>query len=225
MPKRYHPAERWEIDWNGDGSYNHPASNITSHWLSHQLLFGSNTALDGRAVSIGVATGTITLRNHDYRYDPDSTLAAVNETDLRSRRNCRLWMGGRIDWVGKASFGRKLGHGASSTIVINLQGRRSAELLRAKREVVYNGGTVAGAMERFSSVFGIPISGGTQEPIGLIHFEEAGVYFLDNIGRYAGGWCLEDQEGDWSFTRWNDTASRSPEVALTLAHGPMLSRK
>ena len=220
MARRFHPTERWEIDWNGDGSYNHPASNITSHWLSHQLLFGSNTALDGRAVSIGTTTGTITLRNHDYRYDPDSPHAAVNETDLRSRRDCRLRMGSRIDWRGKASFGRKVGHGTSSTITINLHGSKSAELTKSKRELVYDGGTVAGVMARFSDTFGVPISGGTAEPIGLVHFEESGIYFLDNIGRYAGGWCLEDQEGNWSFTRWNDTTSRSPEVALTLAHGP-----
>ena len=83
---------------------------------------------------------------------------------------------------------------------------------------MYDGGTVAGVMAKFSDTFGVPISGGTAEPIGLVHFEESGIYFLDNIGRYAGGWCLEDQEGNWSFTRWNDTASRSPEVALTLAH-------
>lgn len=53
--------EKWEIDWNNNGRYDHPASDITPSIVDYSYEHGASIFGDSRSVGISLAKGEITL--------------------------------------------------------------------------------------------------------------------------------------------------------------------
>ena len=79
MPGRYRPTYRFEIDWNRNGQYNHPESDITDRLLRGNIQYGARPNVDEFRVKTASADGKILISNEDHRYDPDSPNLRVPE--------------------------------------------------------------------------------------------------------------------------------------------------
>lgn len=219
MPKRPEPVYRFEVAW--DGSFSHPAADLTPVYLSHDFEFGSDPAIDGRAVKISAAGGWVILNNIDQRFDPDSTRLRVTLEQLRRRNPCRLFIDGVQRWEGLASFSIKRGTDATSTITLALVGKYTRELVISNDEYDFGGGTCADLSADFAAVSGVPFVADTDAPVGIVSYKGNWITFLENFGRYAGGWCLEMADGSWKFQEFASAGDLPIAATLSLDYGPI----
>ena len=218
MPARYNPRISFEIGWGG--SYSHRFSDVTELLQTYQITDGGRPALDGRGPRTAIASGQLVLSNRDRRFDPDSRRLQVPENDLRRRNPCRLLLDGVVDWEGLASYSNRIGADDSSLLTFKLEGKYTKELLLGRRKMDTGGGDCNSLAAHFTDVSGVPLSGGTDNPVGLVYYEGNWLVWLDNFGRYAGGWCLEDNRGNWKFIEFAETPNLPVAARLGLDFEP-----
>ena len=218
MPARYNPRISFEIGWGG--SYSHRFSDVTELLQTYQITDGGRPALDGRGPRTAIASGQLVLSNRDRRFDPDSRRLQVPENDLRRRNPCRLLLDGVVDWEGLASYSNRIGADDSSLLTFKLEGKYTKELLLGRRKMDTGGGDCNSLAAHFTDVSGVPLSGGTDNPVGLVYYEGNWLVWLDNFGRYAGGWCLEDNRGNWKFIEFAETPNLPVAARLGLNFEP-----
>ena len=214
MPARYSPTTAWQIDFGGR------THDVTPVLLSYDVMFGSQPALDGRAVRTSTAIGSLSLSNRDHRYDPDSPRLQVDENSLRRRNPCRLLMDGAVAWEGLASFATKSGTDETGIVIFKLEGKYARELLLGRNKMNTGGGDCTSLARTFAEQSGIPLTAASDNPVGLVYYEGNWLIWLDNFGRYAGGWCIENNVGDWEFVEYARTPDLPVAATLGLEHEP-----
>ena len=217
---RHTPDYRWQIDWDDDGLYQHPYSDVTDVYESHSILFGSNPSLRGNDVRTQTATGSLVLVDAQGRYDPDDSRLRVAETKLRQRHAVRLLADGAVAWQGVCEPSNSPDRSGIVRLAWRLQGKRSGILTLGERELNIGSGTVAGLAQTWTAETGIPLSVASAQPHGLVFFKGNWLYFLGAFGRYAGGWCVEDHNGNWIFRSFADTPTLPVSATLDLGYGP-----
>ena len=220
MPARYRPAYKWQIGWGDD--YDHPAADITDLVMSYVSAFGSQPASDGGAVRTSHAVGTLVIWNRDRAYDPDSPRLQVDEKLLRGRNPCRLLMDGVVAWEGIAFNVQRLGGDPRASMAsITLEGKSGESLKKNTLELDLSTPTVEGVAQAIRDNFDIEFDGNSEMPTGLVFGRSNGLIWLDNYSRFCGGWCLEDQHGDWAFHNFVESAGRSPDATFPLTYEPI----
>ena len=218
----YNPLYRFYIDWNGNDRYDHPESEVTSHVIRGTIQWGSNPTVDATRVKTSTAQGKITVSNDDFRFDANSRKLRVNEILLRRRNACKLEVDGTILWSGVCSPDQRATFGAQSTLTWDLESLFVEELNDRSNELTVNRyGTVAELAQAFSLKFGIPFIAASEQPTGFVFYTGSPLNFLDEFGRFAGGWCIETHAGAYIFQRYTDTVNLPLKANLDLSFGPL----
>lgn len=220
MPQRHRPVDRWLIDWDQDGTFTGAFDDVSAVWLSDSLRIGCNPSLDGRGVRTMHTHGKLALWNGPHLYDPNSASAVVDETKLRRRNPCRLETDGVVAWEGIAEHAAVVGTGARSVHTLNLTSEDNLRLTRGRKELNRAGGTVTDLAAQAAELWGITLDATSACPLGEVNYPGNGLVFLDNLGRYAGGWVVQDMAGDWHLVIYADTLARSSAHTFGLAYEP-----
>ena len=218
MPARHNPTTRFEIAW--EGSYNHRFADVTPVMRSYTVTFGCRPGLDGRGVRTSMATGSLVMSNRDRRFDPDSPRLQVPENSLRRRNPCRLLLDGEVAWEGLASYNSRRGDDETGVLLFSLEGKYARKLLLGRRVMNTGGGDCASLAQRYTNLSGIPLEARSDNPVGLVYYQGTWLDWLEHFGRYAGGWCLENQSGDWKFLEFASTPNLPLAATLGLEYEP-----
>ena len=124
-----------------------------------------------------------------------------SEIALRRRNPCRRIVDGVVDWEGLSTFTSKSGSDETSRLQFSLSGKYTRELILGERVMDFGGDDTSALADHFTEISGIPFNGGSDNPIGLVYYKGSWLVWLDNFGRYDGGWCLENRLGDWQHFR------------------------
>ena len=213
------PEVKIEIDWD-DNTYRSRYANISSIVLSGSIVFGSSARLSGKSVSVISALGTVVLHATDSTYDPEIA-GPISERILRANHACRIYIDDNLFWEGIAKFQSRNFTGAIKTVTWNLIGKYSRILTRNRLDIErLDGGTITDLLGDMQSLLGVSVSGGTAQPVGVVQYRGSGLSFLEAIQRFAGGFIIEDYQGNWSFTRWTDTPDLPIGADFDLTYGP-----
>ena len=219
---KHNPLYRFYIDWNGDGRYDHPEAEVTSHVIRGNITWGSNPTVNADRVKAATAQGRILVSNHDFRYDANSRRLRVNEILLRRRNACKLEVDGVILWSGVCSPDQRATFGAQDTLTWDLESLFVEELNDRANELIVNRyGTIAELAQAFSLQSGIPFVAASQQPIGNVRYTGSWLNFFDEFGRFAGGWVIETHAGAYIFQRYTDTVNLPLKANLDLSFGPL----
>ena len=85
----HYTDDRFEIDWDGDGSFDHVQSDVTEDVEGYSLAYGLDAQDDMSNVPIAAADGVLRLRNSSGRYTADHA-SAISPARLRSRAQIRM---------------------------------------------------------------------------------------------------------------------------------------
>ena len=206
MPVRYRPEYRWQIDWNGNGAYDHPLSDITDYLTAYDVKHGCDPTVAVDAVVPATAIGHVSLDNYDRRYDPDSSARQVARADLVAQRKARCLIGGARWWEGIATYDRKNPTGGREIARWQLDGAHGRKF-RDHHVITYEGGTVADLVAAVAEQTGVPFSGASQQPVGNVHHDGNLLSFYEALGNYAGGFVLETDTGGMMFVSYANAAS------------------
>ncbi len=208
MPEPYRPDIRWQMDWDNNGSFGHPESDVTRFASLWRLRWGSaadtpqsaRVNADSEDVTVvgGVpsdtASGTLRIEDRDGRFDPDSARLRVNEYALRAIVPVRVLYDGLEIWRGKGvpTYGTLSSRDKSFTW--NLTGTHG-ERMKTRLDVVDQPGFISRIEDDVPSSFStLP---GRDLPLGVVSFNGARIKYYEHIARLAGGWMLEDERGNW----------------------------
>ena len=222
MPSRYRPEYKFEIDWSGNGAYDHPESDISSRLLRGSIQYGARPNLDEFRVKTASADGKILISNEDHKFDPDSPNLRVSENALRSKQACRLSADDVLLWSGIASPDTRSKPDGNERIQWDLEGRHETSLnARDASLAIGGGGTVARIAQIFTNQTGIRLDVASQQPTGPVLFTGSWLSFLDEFSRFAGGWTIEDHTGGFLFRRFSDTLALPLSARLGLNFEPL----
>ena len=221
MPSRHDPTYTLEVDWSDTSQYDHPESDVSELVLNGSVLYGSNPYSEDR-VHVRTADGTISISNSDYRFDPDSSNARLPEEVLRAKHRCRLSMDGVLLWEGLVSPDRRARPSGTEVIQWDLESRHETSLQAADTELLIpEQGTVARIAQIFTNTTGIALDVASQQPAGIVHHTGQWLTFLDDFGRFAGGWVIESHTGRFLFRKFTDTVSLPIKARLGLNFEPL----
>ena len=222
MAGRYYPNYEFFVDWNGNGLYDHPASNVSGEVLTGEIRWGSNPIIDATRVKTATAEGRVRISNYDHRYDPNSQRLKVDEVFLRRRNACKLEVDGTILWSGACSPDQRATFGAQETLRWDLDSIYVDTVADTANELTINRyGTVAELAQAFALRSGIPFVAASDQPVGNVLFTGNWLTFLDQFGRFAGGWAIEQPSGGYIFQRYPDTVNLPLKANLDLSYGPL----
>ena len=222
MAGRYYPNYEFFVDWNGNGLYDHPASNVSGEVLTGEIRWGSNPIIDATRVKTATAEGRVRISNYDHRYDPNSQRLKVDEVFLRRRNACKLEVDGTILWSGACSPDQRATFGAQETLRWDLDSVYVDTVADTANELTINRyGTVAELAQAFALRSGIPFVAASDQPVGNVLFTGNWLTFLDQFGRFAGGWAIEQPSGGYIFQRYPDTVNLPLKANLDLSYGPL----
>ena len=222
MASRHSPIYRFEVDWAGDGTYSHPASDVTHLLLNGNVKYGARTNIDEFRVKTASADGRVTIDNTNHEYDPDSPRLRVDENALRSKQACRLTMDGVLVWSGLVSPDRRSQPEGNQQLRWDLESIHETSLNARDAELTVGGaGTVARLAQIFTQRTGIRLNVASQQPTGPVLFTGSWLSFLDDFSRFAGGWVIEDHTGGFLFRRFSDTLQLPVVANLGLGYEPL----
>ena len=222
MASRHRPTYRFEVDWAGDGTYSHPASDVTHVLLDGSVKYGARPNIDEFRVKTASADGRVTIDNNTHEYDPDSTRLRVGENALRSKQACRLTMDGVLLWSGLVSPDRRSQPEGNQRLRWDLESIHETSLNARDAELAVGGaGTVARLAQIFTQRTGISLRVASQQPTGPVFFTGSWLSFLDDFSRFAGGWVIEDHTGGFLFRRFSDTLQLPVAATLGLGYEPL----
>ena len=180
---------------------------------------GCSAGTSSRSVAISPASGSFILHNRDATYDPDRR-GGLTELQIRKQHRCRILLDNNIAWDGVAVFGRSEPSDTLPLLVWELKGRHRDILNDIDVKIArQNGGTVADIVSDLQKQTKVSVAGGTAQPFGIIDWEGSGVYLLEALQRFAGGFAIEDYQGNWSFTRWTDTPDLPVGATFDASYG------
>ena len=222
----------WKVDWNGDGRYDHPASDITPILESWGVRFGASTRGNSEKILPALTSGELLLDNTRRGYDPDSTAQIVDENKLRSRNPTRLVAPqpnapDRILWEGFSSAASKANLSRRDQIRYLLTSKFDNPLKNAGEMNLRGPTTIEEVLTEFQRLTAEQ-SGGVGVDVehvneaircGPVYFNGPWLNFLELLGNYSGGWCMEDQLGTWRFRQWN--TSHPIRARFPLSAGPL----
>ena len=215
------PVVKVLVDWDDDGSYSDRYSDVSPWIINYAVSFGASARLSGKSISPMSANGQFTLWAEDATYDPEAS-GGLSETQLRKNHGCRILVDGNLFWQGIAQFQSRDFTGAVNIVSWVLQGRHAEVLTQHRVEIERtDGGTVADLLSDMNGLIKVPVSGGTKQPVGIVTWRGSGISLIEAMQRYAGGFCVEDYQGNWSFTRWTDTPDLPVGLRATPDYGPM----
>ena len=84
------PDDRWWIDWNNSGLYDHPYSDVTPYYHSYIVRYGADTESNPAEVQLTKAQGILRLEDSVNRFDPGSVNTDIAERNLRQPHRCKL---------------------------------------------------------------------------------------------------------------------------------------
>ena len=220
----FRPEERWLVDWDGDGSFDHAQSDVTSQVVDYDYEFGLQPQEDLRDLPLAAAQGSLRLLNLDGRYTPADAheLSSELETgrylvrhqvsspsaspflDLDSPHT--IWEG----WLDAPKLERR---GATDYAVFPLTGKSEAALdteidlfvgqanqMQVFREMASAAGATVGTRNNGPAHPQIHQAALT----GLLRER------LQDLARYAFGWVFEDAAGALNFRSGFDLAAQQP---------------
>ena len=232
MSEPYRPRQTWLMDWNGDGGYDHPASDVTEDVASYRVRFGSaadtpqvaQVTADSPDVTIvggilsDTAQGSLTLYDRNGRFDPDNAGRAVDRDTLRAPVSVRLLYDGAVGWEGRAipQYGATLR--STQFFDWELTGTYG-ENIKARLDIFEEPGSLA----QIEDPDGIPLDLSLRQtddlPLGLVTFNGARIKYYEAVSRLAGGWMLEDNRGNWILRTLLDAQASTPRPQITAEYG------
>ena len=86
------PDDRWLIDWNDTGLYDHTYSDVTPYYHSYIVRYGADTESNPAEVNLTKAQGILRLEDSANRFDPGSAvgIADIGARQLRQGHLCKL---------------------------------------------------------------------------------------------------------------------------------------
>ena len=215
----YRPDVRWLVDWANNG-YRSSRADVTDRLHTWEVRYGAEASARPDAVVPALARGRLVLDNLDRAFDPDSRKAVLDENVLRAPHKCKLTGNGRTIWEGKVASANRGDLVRGEVTNWELSSTHFNALKNKGTINLGNNSTVAALMEEFRELTGVPISGDVGvQPTGQVYHYGQWLDFLDDFGKYAGGWVIEDETGDQNFRRW---AGQHPLVSrFTLANRPL----
>ena len=204
MASYIRPDDRWWIDWNGNGLYDHPFSDVTDDYDSYQIRYGADTESNPAEIKLTQAHGRLRLNDTHNRYDPGSVNDDISTRLLRLPRACKLESDGEILWKGRAvpTTGRKLT--ATEYADFELESN-SYRLYRQPHSAVQNNITLEAYINEF-----MPASMSdpgllrlnTGFKVGRVNYEGTVIHWINTVALYALGWCWENRHGHIGITSW-----------------------
>ena len=214
---KHQATYKWEIDWNGNGNYDHAYSDITKWWMQHKYTVGARTGYN--AIKPGTMQGSVTIFNEDGIFDPDDPRLQVDESRLRTKNLIRHSANGILLWEGLCILADRRPSRNTPTIVFELQSRHHDALTIPNGELNTSSGTVSSLARRFSDISKVPFAASSSQPHGIVYHNGNWMRFLTDFGLYAGGWAIEDIRGNWTFHRFIETPNLPIAAVFGFAYG------
>ncbi len=230
MTEPYRPDIRWQVDWNGNGRFDHPASDVTSDVHNYTVRWGSaadtpqaaQVTRDSPDVTVvggilsDTAVGSLELYDRDGRFDPDNVNLAVDEENLRVPVQIRrvddgfeVWRGIGLPRYGVLTRSTEV----FSWDLVGLHG----EAMKARVEILEpNFGLLSQVTDDADVPLNLATRAGGDVPLGLVTFAGARIKYFEAFGRLAGGWVLEDERGNWFLRTLLGASETTPVIELTL---------
>lgn len=216
---RYRPNYRWLIDWDGDGRFAHPFSDVTDHWIRHIYETGARTGSE--EIEPATMDGLLTLSNHDSVLDPSSPKGRITVAQLR-RKNAFRHLADDIEirnglCVYSDAY---MDYGGTPIVEFELQSQFHDALTGSELSVwSENDTTVSALARRFSDSTGVLFATESEQPVGIVAFTGTGLDFLADFGRYGGGWAIERMTSEWVFRRFTLTQELPVAAVLDFKYG------
>ncbi len=223
MGEPYRPVHRWEMDWNGDGRYDHRLSDITADVAEWQVRWGSAADTPSAAqvtrdspdvtvvggIGADTAVGSLAVVDRDGSLDPDNPALKVDEDKLRAPVNCRLSHDRDTVWEGRAIPVYGTAFRNTENFRWRLTGRHGERLVE---RISYR--RSPGNLNRITDD-PVPVQFTTDLPLGLVSYDGARVKFYEQLARLGGGWMVENERGDFRLVSMADANNLPPALMLS----------
>ncbi len=211
MPTRHIPEPRWRIDWGGDGTFSHEASDVTVYAQQWVIDSGSSLSPYSTGVGFAPAAGSLVLNNQDGRFD--FVGGQVSPADLSKPRICRYDLDGVPAWTGRALLDVAALAEDPENARLRLTSRADHIFRRPLSVNAHGTGTARRLLEATAGQEAIsasgdgsllPIAGATSRLVGPAWFDGTWPQFLDLLARMMGGWFVERPNGTVRFYALED---------------------
>lgn len=220
MPERYRPAYKWEVDWDGDGAFSHPQSDISDLLLQYDIRFGAEPNVATDAVVPSAALGFINTDNRTQVLDPDSNRQLISRSQAFARNGARLVIDDELWWQGIITFDRKDDTYSRESIRWQLDSV-NGNTLRDSLLFYSEGGTVGTMLAELGAQTGVQFVASLfnqSVPIGTVSYDGGFLPFLEQLQTFIGGFVIEDYVGG-SFLQDYPTAGQLPlNTTFTAQH-------
>lgn len=227
----YQYEHRFQFDWNRNGRFDHPLSDVSEDHMVQRLRWGcaadspvtmvtqpgSQAIRKVGGILADSAIGTISLFNRNGKFDPDNPRLQVDEIQLRSPTPCRVLYDDRQVWNGLALPQ----YGPATRDVQNFQWKLEgvhAEDWRSHVSVQQPPGALSSITDG-----DLPVSFATStRPIalGVAPFEGTRIKRYEALARIAGGWMVENERGEMQLRTMSDAFADDSVVFLDKSFDP-----
>jgi len=227
MTEPYRQNVNWQMDWNGNGLFDHPQSDVSAFVTQYTVRWGSaadtpvasQVTPDSPDVTIvgGIlgdsAIGQLVLYDADGRFDPDNPNLLVDEVALRSPVTVRLMYDNVEIWRGRA----KPQYGAAIRPTTNFNWELiglHGEAIKGRVEVLDTG--LSSIRDVTDEEVPVDFSTGVNPPLGIVQFAGTRIKYYEALARLAGGWVIEDAAGDWRLQTLADAHAKEAATTITV---------
>lgn len=234
------PVDRWLVDWDDDGTFQHAHSDVTQYVLSHRFGYGTLLTPDPFDIRFAPGGGRLTLYNKDDLFNPYGAYAGaggqiprpgllgtravqlvttIPATDTTDRRELVSWEG-RMS----AGTGRPLLEGGEA--IFNLIGVNDYDVQVDYRRVDPGDEDQLAALvaQVAPDITTTPVTGWRVGSFGIGRHRWSGqlIVWLNTLANYLGGWAFENRRGQLEVVARHvlSGGQATPEAETAPLQGP-----
>ena len=195
---RFRPEYRWQVDWAGNGEYDHPQSDISRLLVEYEIRYGCAPDIAPDAVVPATAIGFIVTDNSSRVLDPDSPNRQISVQQVAARNEVRLLINDYVWWTGALTYDRKIPRDGGENIRWVLDGRHGQEL--RTNLLLYSDATTLGEVlsdvEQLTTLSFNAELGSGMIPVADVSWDGGILPFLEEVQTYIGGFAIESRLGE-----------------------------